>query len=188
MTALSPAAPRRFFTRLYLRRIFADPSRVTEEMVDLYAAVADAGYQRAMFAMMQHLSDTAELADAVRTLKTPVVLVWGREDPLCPLLLGEELHGALPDAELHVIEDCGHCPAEERPAEAASALIDFLARRGPRRPRPEVEHSGDHEGVHADLAADALHRSASELVQAARLAEKRLRRTRRDPGEGSGPH
>jgi pimeloyl-ACP methyl ester carboxylesterase len=199
MTALSPAAPRRFFARMYLRRIFADPARVTEEMVDLYAAVADAGYQRAMFAMMQHLSDTADLADAIRTLRKPAVLVWGREDPLCPLLLGEELNSALPDSELHVVEDCGHCPAEERPTEVASAVIDFLARRSPRRLHLEAENhdvltngNGNGNGhVHAeprlDDAADALHRSASELAEAARRAEKRLRK-RRDPGEGSGPH
>lgn len=193
VTALSPAAPRRFFTRMYLRRIFADPSRVTEEMVEIYSAVADAGYQRAMFAMMQHLANTADLADAIRTLRTPALLLWGREDPLCPLVLGEELHAALPDAELRVIEDCGHCPAEERPLEVASAVIDFLARRGPRRPRPSSAANGDGRHgpgtvAHPDQAAEALHRSASELAQAARLAEKRLRRRRRNPGEGSGPH
>lgn len=184
MTAISPAAPVRFFTRIYLRRIFADPSRVTEEMVDLYSAVADSGYQRAMFAMMGQLANTEDLADAIRTLRTPALLVWGREDPLCPIVLGEELHAALPDAELKVIEDCGHCPAEERPTEVAAALIDFLARRGPRRPPVETGPL-DGDGHYADAAAEALHRSASELAEAARLAEKRLRQRR---GGGHGPH
>ncbi|AKU91628.1 alpha/beta fold hydrolase [Vulgatibacter incomptus] len=136
VTALSPAAPRRFFARMYLKRIFADPSAVTDDLVETYAASADAGYQRAMFAMIQHLGNTADLASRIRTLKHPAVLLWGRHDPVCPLPLGEELQRSLPDAELHVLEDCGHCAPEERPAEVAAHLVDFFARRGPRLPRP----------------------------------------------------
>ncbi len=135
VTALSPAAPRRFFARMYLRRIFANPDAVTEELVETYAVNADAGYQRAMFAMIQHLGDTADLAREVRVLKQPALLLWGKLDPVCPLPLGEELYRSLPDAEFHVIEDCGHCAPEERPAEIAAHLVDFFARRGPRIPR-----------------------------------------------------
>lgn len=139
VTALSPVAPRRFFARMYLKRIFADPAAVTEELVETYAASADAGYQRAMFAMMQHLSQTADLADAVRTLAAPALLIWGKQDPICPRAFGQELYAALPDAELYEIDGCGHCPPEERPAETASLLVDFFARRGPRTPKNPVE-------------------------------------------------
>lgn len=132
MTALSPASSRKFFARMYLRRIFANPEAVTEELVETYAATADAGYQRAMFAMIQYIGDTADLARGVRTLKQPAALLWGRRDPVCPVALGEELYRSLPDAEFHVIEDCGHCAPEERPAELAAHLVDFFARRGPR--------------------------------------------------------
>jgi len=132
VTALSPAASRRFFVRAYLRRIYGDPSAVTDEVVESYAAHADAGYQRAMFAMIQHLGNTEDLADRVRHLKIPTVLVWGREDPICPVSWGEALHRELPDSELHVLEGCGHCTPEERPGELAALLVDFFARRGPR--------------------------------------------------------
>lgn len=143
VTALSPIAPRRFFARMYLRRIFADPEAVTEELVDSYATSADAGFQRAMFAMMQHLSNTADLAEAIRTLRAPALLIWGKQDPVCPRAFGQELYAALPDAEYHEIDGCGHCPPEERPTETANLLVDFLARRGPRTPRvPRMAPAG----------------------------------------------
>lgn len=134
VTALSPSSSRRFFVRMYLRRIFGDPSAVTDEVVESYAANADAGYQRAMFAMIQHLGNTEDLAARIRRLKIPAILVWGREDPICPVSWGEALHRELPDSELHVLEGCGHCTPEERPGELAALLIDFFARRGPRHP------------------------------------------------------
>lgn len=136
LTRLAPVVTRKVLTRLYLRRIFRDPRRISDELVEAYATSADAGYQRAMFGMLRHLGDTAQLAAAIRTLPQPALLVWGRDDAVCPLCLADELHRALPDAELRVLASCGHSPAEERPAELADVLVDFLARRGPRAARP----------------------------------------------------
>ncbi|HLV60938.1 MAG TPA: alpha/beta fold hydrolase [Fredinandcohnia sp.] len=137
MTALSPVASRRFFVRMYLRRIFGDPSAVTEELVDAYAAHADAGYQRAMFAMIQDMGNTEDLAERIRRMKIPAILVWGKEDPICPVSWGQALHRELPDSEFHVLEGCGHCTPEERPGALAALLVDFFARRGP-RPTPDL--------------------------------------------------
>lgn len=139
LTRLAPVATRRVATRLYLHRIFRDPRRIPEDLVEAYATCADAGYQRAIFHMLRHLGDTGELAEAVRTLPQPALLVWGRDDVVCPSRLGEELLEALPDAELKVLDGCGHSPAEERPQELAELLVDFFARRGPRAaPRAAV--------------------------------------------------
>ncbi len=129
VTALAPLAHRRFFAKVYLRRIFGDKSRVTDELVDSYAQLSDAAYQRSMFAMLEHLGDTASLAAAVPSIRTPSLLVWGGADPVCPPAVGRELAAALPDAELHVLPGVGHTPAEERPDETAALLVDFLARR-----------------------------------------------------------
>src|SRR5690606_25911355 len=183
VTAISPVAPRRFFARMYLKRIFADRAAVTEELVETYAASADAGYQRAMFAMIQHLGNTADLAQAVRTLQAPALLIWGAQDPICPVALGEELYAALPDAELHKLDACGHCPPEERPAEVASLLVDFFARRGPRKPREAPEAQRPLAGVElspGEIAA-ATERVEKSLRRSSRPAKPHARR-RRGPG------
>ena len=72
----------------------------------------------------------AVLLDELHKLSMPVLLLWGRQDPVFPLRDAERAAARVPDAELKILEDCGHMPHMERPAEFAELLIDFLVRRG----------------------------------------------------------
>ncbi|MCD6072102.1 MAG: hydrolase or acyltransferase, alpha/beta fold family [Microvirga sp.] len=67
-----------------------------------------------------------KLTAKYETLKVPTLLVWGRQDKLVPLSVGRRLHRALPDSRLVVIEESGHLPHEEKPAEVVSAMLSFL--------------------------------------------------------------
>lgn len=60
-------------------------------------------------------------------LRLPVQVIWGAEDRLFPLALGQKLAGAIPGAALQVIPACGHVPTVEKPAELARLLTDFFA-------------------------------------------------------------
>lgn len=69
------------------------------------------------------------LAARYRTLDVPTLLIWGRHDPVVPLWVGQRLVRELPDARLHVFEECGHLPPEEWPEESYSVLEAFLDER-----------------------------------------------------------
>jgi len=56
------------------------------------------------------------------------LVLCGRQDRLTPLENSEEMAGAIPGAELAVVEQCGHMSTLERPAEVNSALRSWLAR------------------------------------------------------------
>ena len=60
-------------------------------------------------------------------IRTPTLLVWGREDAITPLECGEIYQRAIPRSQLAVIENCGHMPEMEQPAEFAGLVRDFLA-------------------------------------------------------------
>ena len=45
------------------------------------------------------------------------VVAWARK-----------LHDAIPDSELHVLNDCGHFAMEDKPAEVGQLLLSFLAK------------------------------------------------------------
>jgi pimeloyl-ACP methyl ester carboxylesterase len=60
-------------------------------------------------------------------VRTPTLLVWGREDAIAPLECGEIYARAIPGARLAVIEDCGHMPEMEKPAKFGALVRDFLA-------------------------------------------------------------
>ena len=58
---------------------------------------------------------------------TPTLLVWGRDDAITPLECSEIYRTAIPRSRLAVIENCGHMPEMEKPAEFARLVGDFLA-------------------------------------------------------------
>ena len=60
-------------------------------------------------------------------IRTPTLLVWGREDAITPIDSGEIYQRAIPRSRLVVIENCGHMPEMEKPAEFARLVADFLA-------------------------------------------------------------
>ena len=59
---------------------------------------------------------------------TPTLLVWGRQDAIIPVECGELFEKAMPNAQLKVIDNCGHSPGLEKPTEFLAAVNEFLAR------------------------------------------------------------
>jgi pimeloyl-ACP methyl ester carboxylesterase len=55
----------------------------------------------------------------------PTLVIWGRDDPLFPLEIGERLAGYL-NAQLIVIDDARHAPHVERHEEFNERVLDFV--------------------------------------------------------------
>ena len=67
------------------------------------------------------------LDETAKTIKAPTLVLWGRQDGLTPLAMGELFAKEIPGAQLVVIDQCGHVPQMEKPAEFNAALLRFLA-------------------------------------------------------------
>ncbi len=59
-------------------------------------------------------------------LKHPTLIIWGREDELTPLAMGERFKKEIANSELFIIEKCGHVPQMEKASEFNAALMKFL--------------------------------------------------------------
>jgi len=59
-------------------------------------------------------------------IKQPTLMIWGREDGLTPLAMGERFKKEIAGSELFIIDKCGHVPQLEKPAEFNTALMKFL--------------------------------------------------------------
>jgi pimeloyl-ACP methyl ester carboxylesterase len=55
-----------------------------------------------------------------------VLMVWGREDAVLPIGNLEDAKGVFPQAEVRVIERCGHMPMIERTDEFLAAFLPFV--------------------------------------------------------------
>jgi len=73
---------------------------------------------------MQTSNDFLDLRMARMT--EPLLIVWGREDDLIPLEVGQLMHQLDPRSELDVVEGCGHLAPKTCPARVAAATADFL--------------------------------------------------------------
>jgi pimeloyl-ACP methyl ester carboxylesterase len=59
-------------------------------------------------------------------IKMPTLLIWGRQDRIIPLQLGESMQRAIPGAKLVVLDHCGHAPQLECSKAFETALENFL--------------------------------------------------------------
>src|SRR5690606_25670741 len=97
---------------------------LTGRIMAMAERVGHPAFLRQQEAIMARPDGRADLA----RITCPTLVVCGREDALTPLPLAEEMAAAIPGAMLHVIEDCGHLPPMERPAEAVAAMAGWLDR------------------------------------------------------------
>ena len=65
----------------------------------------------------------------LRGMKTPTLIVWGKQDAIIPVNCGELYQQALANATLQVIDRCGHSPALEKPQEFLTVVQAFLAKQ-----------------------------------------------------------
>ena len=112
-----------------LRTAFADPSLVTRDVIEGYAAPRRLpDWDLALLGMARDMSKNA-LPRPLTEIRVPVLIVWGGRDAWVPLSRGERLRQALPGAEWFVVPGAGHLVLEERPGDVNSRLIAFLKAR-----------------------------------------------------------
>ncbi len=68
-----------------------------------------------------------DLSPTLPQIQQPVCLVWGENDPVVPPDDAQKLQVLLPDAELHMLPECGHVSILEQPALFQAVARDFLA-------------------------------------------------------------
>jgi pimeloyl-ACP methyl ester carboxylesterase len=121
--------PLRFMVRFTLEHVMRVRAAVTAERIDRYLpCFGGKGVAQVFIATLRHLKrgNYATLAGSFRTIAVPTLIVWGRDDPLIDVNNGIRLHGDIPGSRLVIVEECGHVPQEERPAETYAAIADFL--------------------------------------------------------------
>ena len=64
-------------------------------------------------------------------IEEPTLVVWGAQDALIPLSVGETMHRNIPNSALDVIEGCGHLAPLECSSPVLTATMDFLRAEPP---------------------------------------------------------
>jgi pimeloyl-ACP methyl ester carboxylesterase len=96
-----------------MRAMFAVQRRHYELLDRIFWAFADEALQHNL---------TERLGDVVM----PTLIIWGRHDRLIDVSCAEAMAAAIPDNRLVILEDVGHVPMIESPAEAARHQISLI--------------------------------------------------------------
>lgn len=118
-------------TREYFRLLFHDDSLVTDQMVDESLAMrlrSAYSIARMLEAGEKGLGSVSE--DEVRRLKVPTLVVWGRDDELINVATADRLEQAIAGSKKVIIDNAGHMPQLERPADFNRIVREFLTARG----------------------------------------------------------
>ncbi len=67
------------------------------------------------------------LLEEVGKISVPTLVVWGHQDRFLPVSHGELVVSRIPDATLHLFDQCGHSAQEDRPDLLADLLVRTFA-------------------------------------------------------------
>lgn len=114
--------------RYFVRRMWGDRSRVTEETLHGYSLplVRPGVFEHAVKIVRTWREDMAELEGRLRAICAPTLVIWGSKDRVVDPKSAEYLQRALPGSQLAIIEGAGHLPYEEKPEEFCQILQHFL--------------------------------------------------------------
>jgi pimeloyl-ACP methyl ester carboxylesterase len=121
--------PSRLAVRAILRKAYYDPSKITEDQIAAYTApIAAPGGKHALRETGSQLvpANFDQLIKRYKEIKAPALIVWGRQDKIIPLKVGELLNQDIANSALKIIEECGHAPQEEKPEETVPLVLEFL--------------------------------------------------------------
>lgn len=106
--------------------VFFDASKIDHDRVTSFYEGFD-GNRDVILRSVRATANPQPVVDSLSQIEAKTLIVWGRNDPLVPLFVGNETQRKIKRAQLRVLDNCGHSPMEESPNEAADFIAEFLS-------------------------------------------------------------
>lgn len=112
--------------RMNLAAAYADPARLTDELVGRYDDLLRAPGVRQ--ALLERLRQTilVDPRPLLARVQAPTLLVWGERDAMIPNTNSADYLKVMPNARLVLIAGSGHLPQEEAAGESLARVESFL--------------------------------------------------------------
>jgi pimeloyl-ACP methyl ester carboxylesterase len=109
--------------------VYADPSRITPDLIDRYFELTlRSGNRRALVQRINAMV-AGEHLERLAQLQQPTLLLWGEQDRLVPPSVGAEFKRLMPNSQLVLLPGLGHVPQEEDAAASVVPVKAFLGLR-----------------------------------------------------------
>ncbi len=115
----------RFLVRKSLEDVYANDSRITDSLVDIYFNMTlREGNRSALIDRMQNGFQNE--STKIRGIKTPTLIIWGNQDQLIPVEHATLFKEAIPNSQISIFKSVGHVPMEEAPNLFSKTLDNYL--------------------------------------------------------------
>lgn len=111
------------YLKLY-QVVMSNPPFVPQFMLREFAqdSLKNAALERKISAQL--VTDSIE--ERAKTVKTPALVIWGKEDQLLDVKTTQTIKALMPQAQVIIMDDTGHLPMLEAPAKVAKDYLLFL--------------------------------------------------------------
>jgi pimeloyl-ACP methyl ester carboxylesterase len=105
---------------------FYDPAVATDTLVAEVLQVTTDNKKCFAILKMAKSAQRNYVADILPEIRTKSLLIWGNNDKITPVEVAMEFKRLMPQADLFLLEACGHAPMMERPKEFNKLVESFL--------------------------------------------------------------
>ena len=118
--AKDPAAMQQWLDNMENMMLFIEPE-LRAELLDCHRRVGPISQHNDLLVI-----DKFDARHRIQNLKAPLILVRGVDDPMQPAEYELEIHQAVPGSRYIKLEQAGHFPHSERPADVNAAIQELL--------------------------------------------------------------
>jgi pimeloyl-ACP methyl ester carboxylesterase len=109
-----------------VRDAYADPARVTDELVDRYYELTlREGNRHALVERFRQVPAGVD-ADRIREVSVPTLVLWGRDDRIVSVEWARRFHADIAGSRLVILDGLGHVPQEEDPQRSVVPVEEFI--------------------------------------------------------------
>ena len=122
--------PSKINAKVVLKEAFYDDRKITKEMINVYSSYLNLpGTHSALIQTANKIvpDDIESITNSYSKINIPVLIIWGKEDQIVPIKIGQRLQSEIPNSLFKVIENCGHMPQEECPEKTVHHISEFLS-------------------------------------------------------------
>ena len=109
-----------------IRNVYVQDDLITDGLVNRYYDLALREGNRKAFIDRMKISIVSDKYLKIKTLTIPTLIIWGKQDGLIPIAVGEQFHQDLANDTMVVFKNLGHTPMEEDPESTVKVVINFL--------------------------------------------------------------
>jgi pimeloyl-ACP methyl ester carboxylesterase len=121
--------PAKTAARMILKQAYYDKNKITENQVEAYAGpIAAKGGRHALLQTAKQAipGNIDEITAKYKSICVPTLILWGQQDKVIPLEIGEQLRRDIPNSRLEIIDKTGHVPQEEVPGKVFPLILEFM--------------------------------------------------------------